>query len=818
MNIVKIVKEKKKRINKKSSSFKLKTNYTYDNINNREDNGNMNQEFYNNQNNIISNNSLQQNNKNKSKKKYIILVIALLLIITGIVLYLWFNNYNSKEKSKENKDNQNQEIEVINVWESETNQLWKDFNSGIITTDEYVKNSLYYYYDRSLLSTKYDSINDYEIHLDDLVDKYYNDLSKETINLYIQYINLENLTFNQTKNNVQPMSNSNKSTANLDEVYLSSNGNFVIWYTTTGSSATTEEIVKSHAETLETAISKYKELFGYDYVFSPVVIKEGNRYKNQIKILEENNISKDYLTSAMQVYVFNFNNTEITGYYTRGYDLNDIGLINYITNYLNDGNKDDVIITPYISINSTSEGENIKEVLNHELFHHYQNYIVFNTGTKNIVTDNLIGEATANWASSKITSNPNKDNALSLWSSNYIRHTSDILGAMYKEKDYEVGYAMYIYLTAYENNVNNSVNKIMKSIHQDNGLKYLKENATMEELNNTISELALKNLSLDYNNNNFYPIDNSTVKIFGEITTQTKTEGLKIEKTTLSPIGIDYYLINVPSTETFTLNLTSFKTKEISFNLITEKNNKYNLVDSKTTDNNTINIDTSSYGNYDKLYIAVANSDLQNTYNYKLEIIPGVVKNKEVFKTDFNNYKLRATSTMVMYGMTTNIIMEGIVDELHQKEYIKTISEVMGIGLTTESYVDFNLGYTYMQNPLSGKWEKSKGATSFIDLNLFTDKIIETEDITKISDTQYKVRLNQTDITKLPNYDNSLSNFNISGSIEVLVTITNGYISKLEYDFSDIIAEIDQFKMVIEFYDYNNAGDVNIPITVINGQ
>ena len=41
-------------------------------------------------------------------------------------------------------------------------------------------------------------------------------------------------------------------------------------------------------------------------------------------------------------------------------------------------NENDVIITPYISINSAATNENIGSTLNHELFHHYQNYIIFN--------------------------------------------------------------------------------------------------------------------------------------------------------------------------------------------------------------------------------------------------------------------------------------------------------------------------------------------------------------------------------------------------------------------------------------------------------
>lgn len=69
----------------------------------------------------------------------------------------------------------------------------------------------------------------------------------------------------------------------------------------------------------------------------------------------------------------------------------------------------------------------------------------------------------------------------------------------------------------------------------------------------------------------------------------------------------------------------------------------------------------------------------------------------------------------------------------------------------------------------------------------------------------------------MPNYDSSLGNYDLNGDIYVTVSVNAGYISKLEYDFSNLIAEINQFTMSIEFYDYNAAGDVNILISVMSG-
>lgn len=65
----------------------------------------------------------------------------------------------------------------------------------------------------------------------------------------------------------------------------------------------------------------------------------------------------------------------------------------------------------------------------------------------------------------------------------------------------------------------------------------------------------------------------------------------------------------------------------------------------------------------------------------------------------------------------------------------------MGISITTETYVDFDASYISTQIPFTDSWEKSKGASYFIDLALFEEKFKENDEVTKINDTRYKVKL-----------------------------------------------------------------------------
>lgn len=778
------------------------------------------------------------NNRSTKKflnKKYIMILIIILLSIISIYYFSNKNNNNINDI-----DDNNQSIEN-NI---EGNKLLYEFNNNLIDSNEYIKQNIYYIYDKTLFNNKYGEIS--EVNINILFDRYYNELNDETKRLYFDFIGLSDLTFKDLSNNeIKPLSSENLNnsvinldtnysynvvtsnlntvnlsnkvsddkTKNLDKVYLSPNKKFLLWYTTEGNSAVDKKIVENYSILLENIISKYDEIFNLKYKYESKIISTGSRYKDQINLLKKNNIDEKYMNESFHVYIYDINSDSTYGYY-QDIHFNDSKLKEILRNIYYE-NDDKTIITPYIVLNSKKINENSSEsidVLSHELFHHYQNYVINNSTEYKKISDNLIGEATAQWAAAKITKNESKNTGLNLWVSNYFLHPNDILTTAYDKYGFQVGYALFKFLYSYENNVTDGLKKILNSIHYENGLKYLFDNSTNEEQNKIMQDLSLKNLNNDYPNNNYLPKNNDTVKLKSIITNELDYSKYPNVSTNISPIGIEYYLIDINSSKTFLIELSSDSL--ISINLIGLKKDKYEIIYSKNNINNKEIIDTNNIEDYDKLYISILNNDFINSSNYNIKISPGVVKNTMTFKTNYKNYKMHSISNISINGLKTTTIIDAIVDELHQKEYLETTTNFFGLNVKTESYVDFASGYTYNKIPFTNQWEKIKEDSTIVNLALIMDKFNNNGNISKINDNLYKVILSPDDIKKLGNAD--LKNYEINGNIYAMVTINDGYILKIEYDFSNLISEIDEFKMVMEFSDYNVAGDVNIPVDIIN--
>ncbi|MBQ8729776.1 MAG: hypothetical protein IJY81_01080, partial [Lachnospiraceae bacterium] len=56
----------------------------------------------------------------------------------------------------------------------------------------------------------------------------------------------------------------------------------------------------------------------------------------------------------------------------------------------------------------------------------------------------------------------------------------------------------------------------------------------------------------------------------------------------------------------------------------------------------------------------------------------------------------------------------------------------------------------------------------------------------------------------------------VRGSIDVDVYVSNGYITKMEYDFTSLFSGFDEYTTTILFSNYNTAGDVQIPQRIID--
>ena len=141
--------------------------------------------------------------------------------------------------------------------------------------------------------------------------------------------------------------------------------------------------------------------------------------------------------------------------------------------------------------------------------------------------------------------------------------------------------------------------------------------------------------------------------------------------------------------------------------------------------------------------------------------------------------------------------------------------------MVVSNYIMYNdlesgYSYTYMTEPYDdGTWYKDKGVSQLVDLEKILDQLINMKNVEKIDDSHYKVKMSNSDISGLmssADVDSSM----ITGSILVDVYVENGYIKMLDYDFSDLISGLDSLKTTIKFSNYNKAGDVNIPQSVVD--
>lgn len=187
------------------------------------------------------------------------------------------------------------------------------------------------------------------------------------------------------------------------------------------------------------------------------------------------------------------------------------------------------------------------------------------------------------------------------------------------------------------------------------------------------------------------------------------------------------------------------------------------------------------------------------------------------FVTKFNNYNVKINMEMGVAGVSTKMQSSGTVDEVNQKEYLEVTTTTMGlISVSNKVYQDYALGYTYMTQPYGGDvWYKEKTISQTVDLNLFLNKLNNMTDVTLESENHYKIKMTSNDIMGLlSTTDTDISSVN--GDIYVDVYTEGEYIVKMEYDFTELIPAFDSFTTTIEFSNYDNAGNVEIPQSVID--
>ena len=233
---------------------------------------------------------------------------------------------------------------------------------------------------------------------------------------------------------------------------------------------------------------------------------------------------------------------------------------------------------------------------------------------------------------------------------------------------------------------------------------------------------------------------------------------------------------------------------------VVNSNNSINTSDTNNTDNKQNNNDNKQ------------NSDGNNTINNNSNSNKENDNNKIV--TKFKNYNVDITMVMEVNDMTLTTYLTGTVDEENQLEYLKMNIEMYGMNVSSETYIDFKNGVSYISEPFSGGWIKQKGASQTVDLNSIIEAMNQMQNVNKIDDNHYKVVITNDDIKGL--LSNSDTDFDdITGQMEADVYVNDGYIDEIKYDFSNLTLEFGEFTMDMKISNYNNAGSVTIPNEVL---
>ncbi len=133
-------------------------------------------------------------------------------------------------------------------------QLLQDWKDKVLDVNGYFKNLLFAEYDKEYLTDRYYPLKRLDVPYDTdfIANTYGNKITDTILKYYLNRVLLTGITFDLNKENEAVKDDDIIAFAdtvhasdiakkiNLNKVVLSGNGNFVVWYTTTGGSAITE--------------------------------------------------------------------------------------------------------------------------------------------------------------------------------------------------------------------------------------------------------------------------------------------------------------------------------------------------------------------------------------------------------------------------------------------------------------------------------------------------------------------------------------------------------------------------------------------------
>lgn len=700
-----------------------------------------------------------------------------------------------------------------------------EYQSGGIDVAEYFKQLVYLETDSSKLDSIYES--DYgnaygTSHFDQIrkiIEENYNQLDKDLVAEYLHYNTQDGFNFGpetdnvSSANNIQLAANTRRMKQHyFTKVKYSKNKNFLIWYTTEGDDGITEEQATDVGDALEKTIALYDNTYGVKFKSDiSYTSLSDTRKEKAMELLKKNNIDTDAWNHVLSVYIYDFENENTLAAWNTTFS----GTIGQIATDLLVGHE--FLNAPYITYNKASfdNEATAAQVTNHELFHHYQYLYCRSRGQKSCPnhSDFEYEEMGANFASSR-TSPGSNGSFLSNWSWKYSTQIDGGIASVSNPGGVDTGYGAYPYLIAYVAEAGGSAKDALAANAKSNPLGYLESKSTDSQLHAAIAKAALyavsRNLPSGY-------VDYSDEEA---IPTINKYEVIGDADETLAPGAIKYYQIDKGT------------------DIHAESNNPlttYVIIgDNKTevwrSDASSVDITADKcFESHQTCLLAYANGSLTKDAAIRVQVKN--LSEPRSFITSYRNYKVDISMSLSMKGITVKTKATGVMDELHQREHINMTTTTAGIDMENEIYTDFYNQKSYTSSPDLGLGDLSKliggaaesgwmvddGAQYFTDLGQMVEKLeAGAEKVTKIDDTHYKLRMSAEDIQDLLSANgDSAANIELPRKdTESTITIKNGLIAQIEYDLSDI-AGIDHFTATVKISDYNQAGSVYIPQTVI---
>ncbi len=590
-----------------------------------------------------------------------------------------------------------------------TKKLEEDYNSGNLSDDEYIMQSAYSIFEQDKLNSEYkDLYLDYynPSTLLKEVNGMYDKLSDETLMYIYEKFTLADVTWNVSDDGeVRDMNNDNSDyqiklmdndakLSQLDQVKLSDNGNFLVYYTKQGHNAITDNDANRIAGILEQSVDTYKSKFGYDYkyiahfeVLSPDMSacpSVGAKSK-ACKLLKNNDIDIKYLNTAMPVYVIETGSEDVLGYYLPYFNELE-QLVVKIETLLKDhgvpmSQAAATYSFPYFVVSSNMGSlDNTNIVTAHELFHHYQHYICGNGKYTECPEGNFTIETTANFASINV-NNINKINTAINGHAAAFSRDSEI--SLDKAAD---GYGAFVFTYNYADIVPNGSKYVLESVAAQNRLDYLADNAG-DKYKDVLVTTAEKNLTHDYNNqlviaardgNYYYPSGHATIGYDNTIQTNS-----------MDYSSSHYYYINPRGYKKGAQLSFSGNSRDLTLLLFIYEGNTYKKLYTYTLDSGNgefvINID--DFNHYGQVAFALVNSKINETlrYTYQLDIngtkTPTVTADSLNIKketrdiNDFNSFICSSVEDNSSYNVITQLKLsfnkKGKIDDMYYKGTIR---------------------------------------------------------------------------------------------------------------------------------------------------